>query len=82
MVAQTISARDSLGAKRQIFFVQLGGFDNHDELIENHQGLMATLDDALASFYDAMTEIGMQDQVTTFTISDFDTLELHFIRET
>ncbi len=71
MIADTIASREQLGAKRQIFFVQLGGFDNHDELITNHGNLLSRLDGALTSFYEAMDEIGMTDQVTTYTISDF-----------
>lgn len=71
MVADSIAARDTLGAKRQIFFVELGGFDNHDELLNNHGLLMARLDSALSSFYAATEELGVSDCVTTFTISDF-----------
>ena len=71
MVADTLAARDSLGAKRQIFFVEIGGFDNHDELINNHSSLLSNLDDALGSFYKATEELGIADCVTTFTISDF-----------
>ena len=71
MVANTIAARDELGAKRQIFFVQLGGFDNHDELINNHAALLNQLDDAMTEFYAATEELGISDCVTTYTISDF-----------
>jgi len=71
MVAKTIAARETLGANRQIFFVQLGGFDNHDDLLNNHGDLMSTLDDALTSFYAATEELGVSDMVTTYTISDF-----------
>jgi uncharacterized protein (DUF1501 family) len=71
MIAQTIAARNELGAKRQIFFVDIGGFDNHDELINAHAGLMGRVDDALTSFYAATEELGVSDCVTTFTISDF-----------
>ena len=71
MVANTIAARDELGAKRQIFFVQLGGFDNHDELINNHAALLNQLDDAMSEFYAATEELGISDCVTTYTISDF-----------
>ena len=28
-----ISVSQELGAKRQVFFVSLGGFDNHDSLL-------------------------------------------------
>jgi len=71
MVAQTISARQSLGANRQIFFINFGGFDNHDELLNNHSALLSTLDAALNEFNSAMIELGTLDCVTTFTISDF-----------
>ena len=71
MVAQSIAVRDQLGAKRQIFFVELGGFDNHDELINNHSLLMSTIDTAFAEFYAATEELGISDCVTTYTISDF-----------
>jgi len=71
MVAQSIAARETLGQKRQIFFVQLGGFDNHDELLNNHGELMTALDDAFSEFYAATEELGVADCVTTFTISDF-----------
>ncbi len=71
MIARSIAARTELGAKRQIFFVDVGGFDNHDELTNTHAGLMNTVDDALTSFYAATEELGVSDCVTTFTISDF-----------
>ena len=34
MIANTINIRQELGMKRQVFFVEYGGWDNHDELIE------------------------------------------------
>ena len=71
MVAQTIAGRSDLGAQRQIFFVQVGGFDNHDELLDNHELLMTTVDQALSEFYAATEMLGVKDNVTTFTISDF-----------
>jgi len=71
MIAQSIGARAELGVKRQIFFVDIGGFDNHDELLNAHSGLMQRVDEALTSFYAATEELGVSDCVTTFTISDF-----------
>ena len=70
MTARTIAASDALRVRRQTFFVRFGGFDNHDDINE-HTTRMATLNDALGSFYSALEEIGVADQVTTFTISDF-----------
>ncbi len=71
MIARTIAAREILGFERQTFFLSIGGFDNHDELLNNHSALMSTLDAALGEFYSALDELNMNDCVTTFTISDF-----------
>lgn len=71
MVAKLIAARNTLGAKRQVFMVSLGGFDTHNSLTSVHPGLMTTLGNALASFYLAMGALGVSDSVTTFTGSDF-----------
>ena len=71
MVARLIAARDTLGAKRQVFFVSLGGFDTHDSLLDTHPGLMATVGAAVSAFYQATVDLGLADQVTTFTASDF-----------
>ena len=71
MVAQTIAARDTLGFKRQIFFVQIGGFDNHDELLNNQNALLNTVNNGMSEFYQAMEELSLTDCVTVYTISDF-----------
>jgi len=71
MVAKTIAARSALNVNRQTFFVQLGGFDTHDDFLEDHGNLMTYLADGLSSFYEALGELGVENQVTTFTISDF-----------
>ena len=71
MVARMLSARGSLGVRRQVFFVTLGGFDTHDDMLVTHPVLMTQLGDALAAFDAAMTELRIQDRVTTFTASDF-----------
>jgi uncharacterized protein (DUF1501 family) len=71
MVARLIAGRSTLGAQRQIFFVSIGGFDNHDFLLTQHPGLLGQLANGLSAFQSAMTELGLADQVTTFTASDF-----------
>ena len=71
IVARMIQSRGALGAKRQVFFVSLGGFDTHDGLVTDHPVLMARLGSALAAFHAATAEMGIADQVTTFTASDF-----------
>ena len=71
MVARMISVAPTLGAKRQVFFVSLGGFDTHDQMATAHPVLMSTVAAALSSFYNATTELGVADKVTSFTASDF-----------
>ena len=71
MVARMISVANAIGAKRQVFFVSLGGFDNHDGLLTIHPGLLTTVADALAAFYSTTVELGVAAQVTSFTASDF-----------
>jgi uncharacterized protein (DUF1501 family) len=71
MVARMIAARDAVGAKRQVFFVSLGGFDTHDGLATAHPALMANVGGALAAFYQATVDLGVASQVTAFTASDF-----------
>jgi len=71
MVARMIAARGALGQQRQIFFVQQGGYDFHDNLPTDHANRMRELGDALAAFYQATQSLGVQDSVTTFTASDF-----------
>ena len=71
MVARMISARTALTAKRQVFFVSLGGFDTHDGILTDHPTLMATVGQALAAFQAATVELGLANSVTTFTASDF-----------
>jgi len=70
-ITEVIKARDILGFKRQIFFVQMGGWDMHGELLESHERNLSVVDNALFEFHNGLNEIGMFDSVTTFTISDF-----------
>ena len=78
MAARLIAASPTLGLKRQIFFVQLGGWDLHAAQVVNtdpttgvHAGLISQISQAVSAFYNATTELGVANQVTTFTASDF-----------
>ncbi len=71
IVARMISVSSELGAKRQVFFVSLGGFDLHDNLVAQHPVLLANVANAMRAFYDHTVELGVSDKVTTFTGSDF-----------
>lgn len=74
IIAKMIAAAksdSSLGVTRQVFFASLGGFDLHDNLAANHGPLLKKVNDAMFSFYQATEDVGVQNQVTTFTASDF-----------
>jgi len=78
MAARLIAASPTLGLKRQIFFVQLGGWDTHAGQLTNtdpttgaHANLLAQVSQAVDAFYKATIELGVAHQVTTFTASDF-----------
>lgn len=71
MVARLISVSSELGAKRQVFFVSMGGFDLHDNLVANQPGLLGKVADAMRAFYDTTVALGVADKVTSFTASDF-----------
>ena len=60
-----------INMKRQIFFAQIGGFDTHSGQIAGQGALMTQLSQAMKAFYDATVELGRQNDVTTFTLSDF-----------
>ncbi len=70
-VAKLIEARAQTGAKRQVFFVSLGGFDTHSNELNTLATLLGQLSPAMRSFYDATVQLGVASQVTTFTLSDF-----------
>ncbi len=71
MVARLIRGRATTGAKRQVFMVSTGGFDLHDNLINNQAPLLKQVSDAMASFHAAMVAENLGDKVTAFTASDF-----------
>ena len=71
MIARMIGAAPQLGLTRQVFFASLGGFDLHSDQLGAHATLFQQLSQALSAFSAATTELGVQNQVTTFTASDF-----------
>ena len=71
MVARMIGAAPQLGLTRQVFFASLGGFDLHSDQLGAHATLFMQLSQALSAFSAATTELGVPNQVTTFTASDF-----------
>jgi len=71
LVARLIAARNQLGTRRQVFFVSLGGFDLHDNLLNGQATLMDRLSSALTAFHQVTVDLGVADKVTAFTASDF-----------
>lgn len=71
MVARMIAARSALGQRRQMFFVQHGGYDFHDHLLADQAARLRELGDAMAAFHQATVALGIANQVTSFTASDF-----------
>jgi uncharacterized protein (DUF1501 family) len=70
-VAKIIKARNNLNVNRQVFFCSLGGFDTHSDQIHIQQNLLSQVSPAMKAFFDATNELGVANNVTTFTLSDF-----------
>jgi uncharacterized protein (DUF1501 family) len=60
-----------INMKRQIFFTQIGGFDTHSAEVNGQGNLLTQVSQAISAFYAATIELGVQDKVTAFTMSDF-----------
>jgi uncharacterized protein (DUF1501 family) len=71
IVARLLAVRSDFEASRQIFYVATGGFDTHDNQNDDQPDLFADISASLGAFNTAMNEIGLLDQVVTFTQSDF-----------
>ena len=70
-IAKIINVRTALSVNRQIFFAYLGGFDTHDlELNDQASGLLQ-VSQTLNAFYNSTVEMGVSQNVVTFTESDF-----------
>ncbi len=70
-VARLIEGRAATGAKRQFFFVSMGGYDTHANTLNNQQNLFNQLFPAMKAFYDYTVAAGVANDVTQFTMSDF-----------
>ncbi|PKF78758.1 hypothetical protein CW749_14570 [Vibrio sp. vnigr-6D03] len=71
MVRRMMQAASSLGHSRQVFFVHMGGFDNHSNQRSKHDGLLGAIDQAVGAFHMTLDELNLSDQVVTFSMSDF-----------
>lgn len=72
-VAYLMAGRNVLTAKRQIFFVGLGGWDQHDNLLADHGDNLKTIDDAIGPFANALKDsnVNLWNSATLFSCSDF-----------
>jgi uncharacterized protein (DUF1501 family) len=73
-VAQIIQVRSFLSSNpinRQIFFCSMGGFDTHNHQLPDQGTLLTQLSAGMSAFYNATVEMGVDSQVTAFTLSDF-----------
>ncbi len=70
-VARIIKKRTDLNVNRQVFYVQLGGFDTHQNQLTNQANLLSQYSQAVRAFYDEMVLQSAETKVTTFTLSDF-----------
>lgn len=70
-VIKTIKIRSLLGLGRQTFFLSYGSWDHHGELLNTEAGMLSTLDTAIGAYQQALNTLGLEDDVITFTASDF-----------
>ncbi len=70
-IAQLMQVRSSFGVNRQIFFAGVGNFDTHANQFGQQSLLLAQFSSAISAFYQATQELGIANQVTSFTMSDF-----------
>lgn len=80
MVARLIKiSKNDLAAQNQVYFVNFGSFDLHDGMFvagqpvatSGHGALISALNQALGAFWSSLVEIGAENEVTSFTMSDF-----------
>jgi uncharacterized protein (DUF1501 family) len=70
-VARAIMGRQGLGALRQTFFVNRGGWDHHSETLPQQEVMLAEVDAALGAFWQQLVALQIDNQVTIFSASDF-----------
>ena len=70
-VAKAIMGRAALGAVRQTFFVNRGGWDHHSNTLAQQAAMLPEIDAALGAFWAQLGALGVQPNVTIFSASDF-----------
>ncbi len=70
-VAQMIKGRSTHDTKRQIFICVDGGYDTHNAQLTAASAYFSRIDDAVGSFVASLHELGVYEQVSLFSASDF-----------
>ena len=70
-VCKTIMGRTTLGAVRQTFFVNRGGWDHHSDTLSLQLRMLEEVDDVIGAFWAQLVALGVENQITLFTGSDF-----------
>ncbi len=71
VVLRTIAAQQRLGMRRQVFMVSMPGFDTHANQMRDQPAHMAQVAAGIDYFLNALSSLGMLNQVTLFTASEF-----------
>lgn len=71
MVAKLIAIKDEFRMNRQLYYVEMGGFDTHDDQLKVQPHLFSQIAEAMAFFHEVLIELNQLDNVTSFTTSDF-----------
>ncbi len=59
------------GLDFRVFYVKLDGFDTHTNQLSSQADLLTELSESLAAFQADLTRLGLQDNVTTMSFSEF-----------
>jgi uncharacterized protein (DUF1501 family) len=70
-VAKLAKIGKDRGLKRQIFYVKDGGYDTHNNQSQQHARKLRGLSLGLGDFYRALESMGMENEVTLISTSDF-----------
>ena len=71
MITKIIESRAALGMNRQIFFVEKGGWDLHNEVVSPHSQLFSEINEAIKIFWENIVALGLENNVILYTASDF-----------
>ena len=69
--AKLIKIGKDSGLKRQIVYIRMASFDTHGNQREFHGKYLRSLDTAIGKFQRIMKKLGLEESVTTISMSDF-----------